>query len=56
MFARLLPRSAPYFEYFERQNSIMQEMAKLLVAIVDAEQDAEACLKQVGGQAVLGRQ
>lgn len=47
MFARLLPRSAPYFEYFERQNSIMQEMAKLLVAIVDAEQDAEACLKRM---------
>ena len=47
MFARPLPRSAPYFEYFERQNSIMQEMAKLLVAIVDAEQDAEACLKRM---------
>lgn len=47
MFARLLPRSAPYFEYFERQNGIMQEMATLLSAIVSAEQDAESCLKRM---------
>ena len=30
MFARLLPRSAPYFEYFARQNSILQKMTSLL--------------------------
>ena len=30
MFARLLPRSAPYFEYFARQNSILQKMTLLL--------------------------
>lgn len=47
MFAKLLPRSAPYFKYFEQQNSIMQEMAKLLIAIVDAEQNAEGYLKRM---------
>lgn len=30
MFARLLPRSAPYFDYFARQNSILQKMTTLL--------------------------
>ena len=47
MFARLLPRSAPYFDYFDQQNSIMQEMANLLAVIVNAEQDAESCLKRM---------
>lgn len=47
MFARLLPRSAPYFEYFERQNQIMQEMASLLGAIVNTQQDAEISLKRM---------
>lgn len=47
MFARLLPRSAPYFEYFDRQNSIMQEMAKLLAIVVNASQDAEVSLKRM---------
>lgn len=47
MFARLLPRSAPYFEYFDRQNSIMQEMATLLAVVANAAQDAEISLKRM---------
>ena len=45
MFYKLLPRSAPYFEYFRQQNAMMQEMSKFLTAVISEEQNAEEILK-----------
>ncbi len=47
MFAKLLPRSAPYFDYFARQIAILQEMTGHLDSIVNAAQDADVSLKHL---------
>ena len=48
LFAKLLPRSAPYFSLFQRQNSIMREMTSLLIAVATLDHEAEANLKRMG--------
>ncbi len=57
MFARLLPRSAPYFDYFDRQNAILQEMSRMLleVAIAPERGDPETEL-QVNAMGTLERE
>lgn len=47
MFLKLLPRSAPYFEYFQQQNTMMQAMAQFLTVVASEEQNAEENLKRM---------
>ena len=47
MFARFLPKAIPFFELLRAQNGMMQEMAVLLISIVEMPEQAEPSLRQL---------
>ncbi len=47
MFGKFLPRSAPYFEYFNQQCAILEEMTALLKGIARGEKNAEESFKRI---------
>ncbi|MBO4318141.1 MAG: DUF47 family protein [Mailhella sp.] len=51
---RFLPRSAPYFRYFEQQNEILQRMAHLLYCVATPEYDSEEHIKEMNALELEG--
>ena len=44
---RFIPRSAPFFRYFEQQNDILQRMSHLLNCLATPDYDAEEHIKEM---------
>ncbi len=44
---RFIPRSAPYFQYFQQQNAIVQRMAYLLYCLATPDYDSEEHIREM---------
>ena len=47
MFARFLPQTVPFFDLLTQQNSLLQEMAKSLLFVMDNSYESEENLKRI---------